>query len=172
MLQEYDEAAWETGVAARFPWLGIGSLVCVIISAGAAALVLALCDGRAQSTWPEKITPNVILAGINAFANIMLAIAIGQGVAIAWWRKVVHGATVTDLHHSWGFSTSMVSLVKGWKYLNFIALAALAAKLAIIDSILLQRALQTYLASDPARNVTILAPLTTTWPATGIIAAG
>jgi hypothetical protein len=167
--REYDEAPWETGVMARFPWLGIGSLFCVLLSVGAAALVLTLCNGRAQSGWPKKITPNVVLAGINAFANIMLAIAIGQGVAIAWWRKVLRGATVTDLHHSWGFSTSLVSLVKGWRYLNFIALAALAAKLAIIDSILLQRALQTFNAPDPARNLTMQAPLITTWPATGIV---
>jgi hypothetical protein len=167
--QEYDEPQWETGVRARFPWLGIGSLVCVLVSAGAAVLILTLCDGRAQSGWPKKLTPNVILAGINAFANIMLAIAIGQGVAIAWWRKVLGGATVKDLHHSWGFSTSLTSMVTGWRYLNFIALAALAAKLAIIDSILLQRALQTYNAQDHARNLTMQAPLFTAWPSTGVV---
>lgn len=167
---EYDQAAWETGVLPRFPWLGIGSLFCVLLSAGAAALVLVLCNGRAQSHWPKKVTPSVILAGINAFANIMLAIAIGQGVAIAWWRKMLGGATVKDLHHSWGFSTSLAAMVKGWRYLNVIALAALAAKLAIVDSILLQRSLQTYLANDPTMNSSIITPHVADFPMTGIVA--
>jgi hypothetical protein len=168
--QEYDQAQWETGVLARFPWLGISSLFCVLLAAGAAALVLVLSNGRPQSRWPEKVTPSVILAGINAFANIMLAIAIGQGVAIAWWRKMLGGATVKDLHHSWGFSTSLAAMVKGWRYLNVIALAALAAKLAIVDSILLQRSLQTYLANDPTMNSSIIAPHVIDFPMTGIVA--
>jgi hypothetical protein len=166
------DTTWETGWKARFPYLGVAALFCVWVAAGAAAVVLVFSDGKAQSTWPKKITPNVILAAINAFANIMLAVGIGQGVAIAWWRKVIRGATVTDLHHSWGFSTSLVSLVKGWKYLNFIALAALATKVAIIDSILLQRATQTYQANDPARLVSIIAPQVLSFPTTGVIPAG
>lgn len=99
----------------------------------------------------------------------MLAIAIGQGVAIAWWRKLQGGASIQNLHHSWGFSTSLVSLFKGWRYLNLIALAALAAKIALIDGILLHRATETYQDLDPIRNVIMQIAATADFPTTGII---
>jgi hypothetical protein len=166
------DTVWETGWKSRFPWLGAIAILCVWISAGAAAILLVLSDNRPQSTWPNKITPNVVLAGINSFSNIMLVIAIGQGIAIAWWRKVLRGATVQDLHYSWGFGTSVLALLKGWRYLNLIALAALAAKIAIVDSILLQRATQTYQANDPSRNVSIVAPHVTSFPISGTRAQG
>ncbi len=166
------ETNWKTGWKTQFPWFGVISILCVWISAGAAAIVLVCSNHKAQSSWPKKITPNVILAAINSFSDLMLAIAIGQGVAIAWWRKVVRGATVQDLHYSWGFGTSLWAMIQGWKYLNFIALAALATKVAIIDGILLQRATQTYQANDPTKNITITAPYVTSFPITGVIAKG
>jgi hypothetical protein len=101
----------------------------------------------------------------------MLAVANSQDVAIAWWRKVLDGATVNDLHHSWGLSNSLVLLMRGWRYLNFIAPAALAAKLAIIDSILLRRATQTYQGADPPRNLTMQTPHMTDFPVTGTVSS-
>ena len=80
---------------------------------------------------------------------------IGNGVAIAWWRKMLKGsATIEDLHRSWSFSTSIKHIAFAGKYFNLIALAALTAKLTIIDSSLMQKAFSTYIGMDKPVNVT------------------
>lgn len=80
------------------------------------------------------------MAIANTISNLALAIAIGQGVTIAWWRKALNGATVSELHSSWSFSASAIDLLTAGKAFNFIALAALTAKLALVDNLLLQQA--------------------------------
>jgi hypothetical protein len=87
-----------------------------------------------------QITPSVALAIVNTISNVCLAVAIGQGVAIAWWRKALKGSTVEDLHRTWGFSSSVLELLTAGRSFNLVALAALTAKLALIDNLLLQRA--------------------------------
>jgi hypothetical protein len=44
-----------------------------------------------SNKWKKRgqLTPSVALAVTNTVSNLALAIAIGQGVAIAWWRKVL-----------------------------------------------------------------------------------
>ena len=67
----------------------------------------------------------------------------------------MRGATVTELHKSWAFSTSALDLLMAGKSFNLIALAAITAKLALVDNVLLQRAA----GSEPgtfAQNVTTL----------------
>lgn len=103
------------------------------------------------------MAPSVALAVTNTVSNLALAIAIGQGVAITWWRKVhecplrcghtftdnnqaLKGATVEDLHKSWSFSTSVLELLTAGKSFNLIALCALTAKMALVDNLLLQKA--------------------------------
>lgn len=79
----------------------------------------------------------------------------GNGVAIAWWRKMLKGsATIEDLHRSWSFSTSIKNIAFAGKYFNLIALAALTTKLTIIDSSLMQKAFSTYVGTDRPMNVT------------------
>jgi hypothetical protein len=95
--------------------------------------------------WKEKteLTPSVALAVVNTVSNLALAIAIAQGITISWWRKALLGATVQELHQSWSFSTSVLELLTAGKSFNIIALAALTAKLALVDNLLLQRAAET-----------------------------
>jgi hypothetical protein len=95
-----------------------------------------------KAGWRAKaqLKPSVGLAIANTTSNLALAIAIGQGVTIAWWRKAMNGATVSELHNSWSFSTSVLDLLTAGKGFNLIALAALTAKLALVDNLLLQQA--------------------------------
>ncbi|KAJ9627625.1 hypothetical protein H2203_002837 [Taxawa tesnikishii (nom. ined.)] len=130
----FSDPRWSPGLIQRFPWLGFGSL--------------------AFTQWPTALAPNVILSGLNSAANIAFSIAIGNGIAIAWWRKTLKGATVEELHRSWSFSTSLKEVVMSLKYFNFIALAALTTKLTIIDSMLLQRATTSTVLLDDGKNVT------------------
>jgi hypothetical protein len=60
---------------------------------------------------PVQLSPSVALAVINTVSNLSLAIAVGQGVVIAWWRQAMKGATVAELQDSWGFSTSALYLL-------------------------------------------------------------
>lgn len=100
-----------------------------------------------------------------------MLIAIANGVAIAWWRKTLKGSSISDLHRSWAFSTSITEVVFSLKYFNIIALAALTAKLTLIDSSLMQRATGTYLAMDSPMNVsTVTGFVNLTFPITGTVA--
>lgn len=76
-------------------------------------------------------------------------------------------ATIEDLHRSWSFSTSIKHIALAGKYFNLIALAALTAKLTIIDSSLMQKAFSTYVGTDRPINVTnILGYVNETIPVT------
>lgn len=59
---------------------------------------------------------------------------------MALWRKALNGATVSELHISWSFSTSALDLLTAGKGSNFTALAAWTAKLSLIDNLPLQQA--------------------------------
>lgn len=142
--------SWTPGFIARFPTIGLGALFGILVCAAGSVATLTLSNNVSQTHWPAKIAPNVIIGGLNNLANLLFGIAIANGVAIAWWRQTLKGSTIEELHRSWSVSTSFKDLALSWKHFNFIALAALTTKLAIVDSILLQRATSTYTGQDEA----------------------
>ncbi|KAI5270067.1 hypothetical protein E4T47_06516 [Aureobasidium subglaciale] len=107
----FPDPQWKTGVRARFPWLGFTALFTILLCAISAVVVLLVSDGKSQLHWHEKIAPNVLLSGFNSIANICFGVAIGNGVAITWWRQALKGATIKDLHRSWTFSSSIKDIV-------------------------------------------------------------
>lgn len=162
--------AWAPGFMARFPWLGFGALFTVLLCAAGCIATLCLSNGRSERHWPSKIAPNVIIGGLNNLANIMFGIAIGNGVAIAWWRQTLKGSTIEELHRSWSFSSSFKELALSGRHFNWIALAALTTKLAIVDSILLQRATSTEIRQNAAVYVKdIYGFVNNTIPVTGMV---
>ena len=146
---------WKTGLKARFPWTGFIALFTIVLCAHSSLVVLLVSDGKRQKHWAEKIGPSVLLSAFNGIANICFGVAIANGVAITWWRKALRGATIKELHRSWQFSSSIKDVVLYGKYFNVIALAALAAKLTIIDGILLQKAATTEYTADIGRKTQI-----------------
>lgn len=161
---------WRPGYFARFPWFGAAGLFGVLICAIIVVAVLVCSDGVSSTVW--RLQPSTIINGLSGFSNLCLALAIAEGVAIAWWRKALKGATVAELHHSWAFSMSFRSIIQHFWRLDVIALAAVAAKLAILDGILFQRASTTYTTQDPARNIsTLLGAAAKTFPQTGYVVA-
>lgn len=85
-------------------------IVCVILT----GIILGTSDGKAREEWPmyekwtwlkkkkswrhaAQIDPHVLLAIVNTVTNVALAVGIGQGVAIAWWRRAMKGSTVQVL---------------------------------------------------------------------------
>ncbi|KAI5362810.1 hypothetical protein Slin15195_G101910 [Septoria linicola] len=165
-----DDPDWKPGYMNRFPWLGFGSLVVVLLCAIACVLTLVFAQGKSESEWPEQIAPNVIITVLNSCANLAFGIAISNGIAIAWWRKTLHGSTIEQLNRSWLFSSSVKDVVLGAKYFNFIALAALAAKLTIIDGALLQKSYGTEIRADKPVEVQVLGYANETIPMTGRVA--
>jgi len=158
---------WKPGFRNQFPWLGAGCLLTAILISIVAIVVLVTSNKKAQSQWPQRIAPNVILSILNSAASVCIAIAVAQGVAISWWRKAMRGATIIDLHNTWSFGTSLSSIFLNLRYFNLAALAALVTKLTIIDGVLFQRATSTYIALGPQTHVNISTYPTTSLPSTG-----
>ncbi|KAJ9602543.1 hypothetical protein H2200_013086 [Cladophialophora chaetospira] len=153
---------WHTGVWARFPWTGSMSLLTVVACAAGALVVLLLSDGQPQERWQRATTlhskyadihlecppPSVLLAIINAVANVCLLAAAGQGFAIYWWRRAVRGTTVKQLHQQWYFSNSALAFWCRPKYYSLAALVAIGTTISIADGILLQKATSLLVGSD------------------------
>jgi len=166
-LSEQEQLAWQPGFRARFPWLGFACLSLVVVASVLSIVVLVLSNRKPVSRWDDRVAPNVLLSVLSSASSICITLAVGQGIAIAWWRKALHGATVKELHHSWAFESSLSTILLKYKYFNVIALAALVTKLAIVDGVLYQRSTSTYLALGPVRTVNITTYPTETFPATG-----
>lgn len=73
---------WIPGFWVRFPWLGLGSLIVVLICGIGSVLTLILSDGKSQTKWPKRIAPNVILSVMNNVANICFGVAIGRFIVM------------------------------------------------------------------------------------------
>lgn len=174
------EQYWRPGVKPQFPWFGFGALLTMLICASLTIVILRTSDEKKAEEWPAyqnyewindkwkritQLTPSTALAFVNTVTNVALAVAIGNGVAVAWWRKALHGATVQDLHKSWAYSTSVFELVTAGRNFNMIALCALTAKLALVDNVLLQRAASTAPDSFVSNMTTLRFPIVNELPA-------
>lgn len=128
-----------------------------------------LTESQVKDKWKSytQLSPNVALAALNTAGNIALAIAIGKGVAISWWRRAMHGASVNHLHNSWSFSTSVLDLLTAGKRFNLIALCALTAKIAIVDNVLLQKATSSapgfYTQSNTSVQIPVVSEIPPNW---------
>ena len=163
------ESAWETGFWNRFPWLGCCALLTVLLASASAVFVLLLSDGRPEYRWSKLLPPNVVLAGLNNLANIAIGVAVGQGIAIAWWRRSLKGATMKELHHTWSFSTGLGAVLLRYNYFNAVALAALTTKFTIIDGLLFQKASTALVEPAPVTVLNMTAQVWELFPFTGAL---
>lgn len=106
-------------------------------------LILYFANNKTGEQWPSWDSPNVCLSTLNNVATLFLTYAIVNGIAIAWWRKAMNETSMAKLHKSWAFSASFTSILREISHFNAIALAALMAKVAVIDGVLFQRAIGT-----------------------------
>lgn len=137
---------WRPGFMNQFPWIGFAGLITMLFATACAVAILALSDGKRVKDWPLAsfpIQPNVLLNIANQVQNLGLLTMIGQGLAIAWWRKAMSGASLKTLHNDHAYSYSVYSIITSGKHFNWIALAALMTKFAVIDSTLFQKATRT-----------------------------
>lgn len=154
----------------NFPWVAFLALLSSLSCGGGVFIVFFFCENRTPADWIPHVTPNMLITVLSSFSTIMLGIAITHGVAINWWRQVLKGSTIKELHRSWAFSSSVFQLVFGGRYFNFIALAALMAKFAVIDGVLFQRAISTVSTYEPnSTDATFVGSHRTTFPLTGYL---
>jgi len=162
-----EHSTWKPGFWSQFPWAGIAPLIGVLVCSAACVIVIYLSNGKAKSEWKTKAAPNVLLSIFTSISSFLVTMAVGQGIAIAWWRKALKGATVEDLHHSWSFSASIMAIFTKYKFFNIMAVTALCTKFAIIDSTLYQKATETRTAlGPPSQHDTSVFPLEQ-FPVTG-----
>lgn len=76
-VESFADPSWAPGFWVRFPWLGFGALVLVLITSGASVLTLMLSDRKSETQWVKQLPPNVILNQMNNVANLCFALAIG-----------------------------------------------------------------------------------------------
>lgn len=69
---------WEPGFGNRFPWIGFGALVMVLVCAAASVIVLVTSNHQSVTKWPKDVAPNVLLNIFNNVENICFVVAIGK----------------------------------------------------------------------------------------------
>lgn len=77
-LQVSKDPKWEPGFGKRFPWIGFGALVMVLVCAAASVVVLVTSNHQSVTKWPKDVAPNVLLTIMNNVENICFVIAIGK----------------------------------------------------------------------------------------------
>ncbi|MCJ1402974.1 hypothetical protein MMC11_006196 [Xylographa trunciseda] len=133
---------WQSGFVKRFPWQGISALFGVILCVVASALVLRSSNGTRIDLWPAEnhtFQPAVFLALFSALANTLLRFALQEGCAITWWREVIKGKSIIDLHRYWFYGASAKASLTSGKHFNKVALGCLLTTIVVIGGPLLQR---------------------------------
>ncbi|KAJ4366817.1 hypothetical protein N0V83_007342 [Neocucurbitaria cava] len=162
-----DGIDWRPGFKQQFPWIGFAGLMTVIIATALAVAILSQSHKKRVKDWPVKrfpTQPNVLLNIANQVQNLGLITLIGQGLAIAWWRKALRGSSLKTLHQNHAYSYSFYAIVTSGRHFNIIALAALMTKFAVIDSTLFQKATKTEITQQVAyANTSVTGWIETNW---------
>ncbi|KAJ4300837.1 hypothetical protein N0V90_002925 [Kalmusia sp. IMI 367209] len=159
---------WQPGWKHQFPWIGFAGFMTVVFATAMAVAILGISNHKRVKDWPfEKypVQPNVLLNIANQVQNLGLITLIGQGLAVAWWRKALKGSSLDTLHRNHAYSYSFYAVITSGKHFNAIALAALMTKFAVIDSTLFQKATKTVITQQSAyMNSSVTAWVATDWP--------
>ncbi|KAH7112805.1 hypothetical protein B0J11DRAFT_585269 [Dendryphion nanum] len=163
-----DGIDWKPGFSYQFPWIGFAGLITIIVATCFAIGVLVASNHERVKDWPYAsfpIQPNVLLNICNQLGNLGLLTVVGQGLAIAWWRKAMRGSSLKTLHQNHAYSYSFFAIITSGKRFNIVALAALMTKFAVIDSTLFQKATKTIVTMEREyTNATVTAWMETKWP--------
>lgn len=163
---------WSPGYYNRIPYFGLIGLSCIAIFSCASFAILIASNNVSTSKWTQNLAPHILLSVFNALGGMGLAIAVGEGVAIAWWRYAMKGATVEELHQQWQLSTGIVSAALNRPksiFTSSIGLALLATQVTVLNSILYQASTSTYTAPDPPKSLAAVAIAAQEFPTTGYV---
>jgi hypothetical protein len=68
----------------RFPWIGFGALIMVLVALVASVIVLVTSNHVSQSKWPKDAAPNLLLNVMSQIENICFIMAIGKSTAATY----------------------------------------------------------------------------------------
>jgi hypothetical protein len=109
-----DGIDWMPGVKHQFPWIGFAGLIVVFVATVMAVTILVSSNLHRVNDWPFTrfpAQPNVLLNIAHQVQNLGLITLIGQGLAIAWWRKALRGSSLKTLHKNHAYSYSFYAIV-------------------------------------------------------------
>ncbi|KAE9378501.1 hypothetical protein N431DRAFT_302183, partial [Stipitochalara longipes BDJ] len=129
---------WRTGFFHNVPWVGLVSLLLVVCSIIASAIILVVSNGDDTTSW--KVAPSVIFAILSAISTACLNAALSSGLNISWWRHMLSGAPLTDTHRFWDHRNNLWAAITAGPQFSFIAAATIFVTVAAIENPLLQRA--------------------------------
>jgi hypothetical protein len=122
----------------KFPFLGVGALLLVLICLIGCIIVLVMSNGEPVSAW--NVQPTVLLALFSAVSNSALAFALTEGITLSWWNRARRGSTLEGLHQHWKQGTSLWACLADLKLFNLVAFASVVTTLVVVDGPLWQRA--------------------------------
>jgi len=142
-MHRRQQNTWKPGFWTHLPLAGLLSLLGAILATLSTVAVLVFSDEKPTASWPSSkfpIQPAVLLAILTTVANALISWALYDGVVIAWWTKMLRGATLKEVHNYWEHGSSAWHAFLAGRNFNKIANACLLAFLVFVDGPLLQRA--------------------------------
>lgn len=121
---------WRTGYLQNIPWLGVGSLMLVLSSTIASAILLVVSNGDAVSSW--RVAPSVVLAILSAISTACLSFSLASGLNVSWWRKMLEGAPLDETHRYWDHGNSIWAAMTAGRRSSILSIAKLLVTLAAI----------------------------------------
>jgi hypothetical protein len=147
----------------NFPYLGFVCLVGSALTILASWTILFALNHR-EVLEIDFLTPASWLSAVLSTNNILLHLALAEGVNIAWWyRATTKEATAAELHDTWTYGTSLSSAVLSGKNLSYVALATIAVATIPLNGLLLQNAIA-QVQSTKTMNKQITIPLMKAFP--------
>jgi hypothetical protein len=121
---------WRTGYLRNVPWLGVGSLLLVLSSTIASAILLVVSNGNAVSSW--RVAPTIVLAILLAISTTCLSISLASGLNVLWWREMLEGTPLAETHRYWDYGNSIWAAMTAGRRFSFLSIAKLLVALAAI----------------------------------------
>ncbi|KAI9766206.1 MAG: hypothetical protein M1839_005008 [Geoglossum umbratile] len=145
-------------------WSAIILTLIIMACIGASAGIVIASDKQAVTSW--KVQPAVLLAVLSSVLNIALTAAMSMSIAITWWRAVLRGTKLANLHHIWEHGTNLNPLPALCGDVNtrkVVLVAGIVAAVKFINNPLLQRA-SDIITHDIVTNETMMLDVTQRLP--------
>lgn len=136
---------WVTGFWLRFPWWGFGAIFLILLLTGGSTSILLISHGTSPEAWKignDDAQPQIYLSVLDMIINLLMFVALAEGMVIRFWRQLLHGTTLSCVHdtydsiHLW----SAVKRVFRFRF-NMVAVSCILASTSFARGPLFQRAL-------------------------------
>ncbi|RDW58871.1 hypothetical protein BP6252_13347 [Coleophoma cylindrospora] len=102
--------------SAGVPVLIYTAFIISCICIGGSIAIICTSDGKMVGNWIDNtpsVQPSVLLAIFTGISNTCFGVLLSGGIAITWWRALIKGTTLKELHHIW--NKGEWGSVRGWR---------------------------------------------------------